>query len=90
MRSTVALAGVLATGAALMLGAQPSPTSPAQADWPLYRHDLAGTGYSPLADITSRNVASLTKTWTYRLADDTAPATAVSYTHLTLPTILRV
>ncbi len=74
MRSSVALAGVLATSAALMVGAQPSPTGSAQADWPLYRHDLAGTGYSPLTDITSRNVASLTRSWTYSLAAATSPA----------------
>jgi quinoprotein glucose dehydrogenase len=44
-------------------------------DWPLYRHDLAGTGYSPLAQITTQNVDSLGKPWSYRLeSDSTATA----------------
>lgn len=39
----------------------------ASVDWPSYRHDDAGTGYSPLRQITTRNVASLTRVWTYGL-----------------------
>src|SRR5580704_2336917 len=30
-------------------------------DWPFYRHDQAGTGYSPLAQITVQNVSGLTQ-----------------------------
>jgi glucose dehydrogenase len=30
-------------------------------DWPLYCHDLAGTGYSPLAQITAQNAGALTQ-----------------------------
>ncbi len=26
------------------------------ADWPMYRHDYAGTGYSPLSQINTGNV----------------------------------
>ena len=51
-----------------------APTQPAQAvsgDWPLYRHDLAGTGYSPLAQITTQNVGGLVHAWSYRLESDT-------------------
>jgi quinoprotein glucose dehydrogenase len=44
-------------------------------DWPLYRHDLSGTGYSPLAQIAVQNVAGLTQVWNYRLSSD-APAPA--------------
>ncbi len=51
-----------------MAGAQRPRAQAAQGDWPLYRHDLAGTGYSPLADVTVANVATLTRAWTYRLA----------------------
>ena len=36
-------------------------------DWPMYRGNLAGTGYSPLAQITTGNVANLTGAWTYSL-----------------------
>jgi quinoprotein glucose dehydrogenase len=41
----------------------------------MYRHDLAGTGYSPLTQINVKNVASLSRVWTYRLQSD-APAVA--------------
>ena len=44
----------------------------ASADWPSYRHDEAGTGYSPLRQITTRNVASLTRVWTYGLQASSA------------------
>ena len=43
------------------------PPAPAAADWPAYRRDPAGTGYSPLADIHTGNVARLTRAWTYSL-----------------------
>jgi quinoprotein glucose dehydrogenase len=39
-------------------------------DWPLYRHDLAGTGYSALVQITPQNVGSLGKAWSYRLESE--------------------
>jgi glucose dehydrogenase len=39
-------------------------------EWPMYRHDYAGTGYSPLSQINIRNVANLREVWTYRLPDD--------------------
>ena len=54
-------------------GAQPA--TPARGDWPMYRHDLAGTGFSPLNQINTRNVATLTQAWTYSLLSNaTAPA----------------
>jgi glucose dehydrogenase len=37
------------------------------ADWPMFRHDSAGTGYSPLAQITAANVGRLGTAWTYAL-----------------------
>jgi quinoprotein glucose dehydrogenase len=42
-------------------------------DWPMYRHDHAGTGYSPLTQIHARNVAGLTEAWTFSL-QPSAPA----------------
>src|SRR5215472_10255333 len=36
-------------------------------DWPMYNHDLAGTRYSPLTQISTRNVANLKQAWVYRL-----------------------
>ena len=45
-------------------------------DWPTYRHDVSGSGYSPLKQIDTTNVANLTQVWTYRLqADGASPAT---------------
>jgi glucose dehydrogenase len=48
-------------------GGTPQPNAGSGTDWPMYRHDLAGTGYSPLTQIDTKNVASLTPSWTYRL-----------------------
>ena len=57
-------------------GTQQQPAEKIGGDWPMYRHDLAGTGYSPLIEVNTRNVATLTQVWTYRLQGD-APAAAV-------------
>ena len=35
-------------------------------DWPTYNHDLAGTRYSPLTQITPSNVGKLKLAWAYR------------------------
>ena len=48
-------------------GAPPEPTVPEGAEWPMYRRDLAATGYSPLTQITADNAAGLTRAWTYAL-----------------------
>jgi len=45
------------------------------ADWPMYRHDYAGTGYSTLSQIDTSNVSNLRQAWTFGLQSD-APATA--------------
>jgi quinoprotein glucose dehydrogenase len=44
-------------------------------DWPMYRHDQAGTGASPLTQIDTTNVAKLAQAWSYGLQSD-APAAA--------------
>ena len=65
-------------------GAPPQATAPRGADWPMYRGDLAGTGYSPLTQITPGTVGSLTRAWTYSLeradpaADDRGPNSQVT------------
>ncbi len=46
---------------------------PEMTDWPMYRGDLAGTGYSPLREITTANVPSLGRAWSYGLGADTSP-----------------
>ena len=39
------------------------------ADWPMYNRDLAGTRYSPLTQINTKNVAKLTEAWSFRLGN---------------------
>ena len=41
-------------------------------DWPMYRRDTAGTGHSPLTQITTANVSKLARSWTYRLQTEGA------------------
>lgn len=36
-------------------------------DWPMFSRDLAGTRYSPLTQINTKNVGKLTKAWSYSL-----------------------
>ena len=42
------------------------------ADWPMYNRDLAGTRYSPLKQITPKNVATLKLAWKLPLRPDTS------------------
>jgi len=53
---------------------QAAPGNPGT-DWPLYRHDEAGTGHSPLGQIDAKNVVTLTRAWTYGLQSDVPAAT---------------
>jgi quinoprotein glucose dehydrogenase len=62
--------GVAALISAALL-AQNGP-KPGDGDWPLYSRDLAGTKYSPLAQITPGNVARLTEAWSVRLVPPAA------------------
>ena len=69
MRFTYLAALALLTATLLPpLGAQPAP-----GDWPLYRHDLAGTGYSPLDQITTKNAGELHEVWSFPLQALTPP-----------------
>jgi len=43
--------------------------NPAAADWPMWRRTLNNWGYSPLDEVTRRNVAQLKMVWTRPLAD---------------------
>jgi quinoprotein glucose dehydrogenase len=73
MRARV-LIGAL-TSAVVVLSVAAQDTRPLRSgDWPMYRHDLEGTGYSPLTQITPQNVATLTQVWTYRLQGETGAA----------------
>src|ERR1035437_3827487 len=62
---------VAVTGAALA-GAAFSQT-----DWPTFGNDLAGTRYSPLKQIDTKNVNKLVRAWTYHMnPGGAAPAPA--------------
>jgi glucose dehydrogenase len=60
----------IACGTGLLLPAlwAQSAKPQAGADWPMYNRDLAGTRYSPLTQINTRNVARLKLAWSYKLA----------------------
>jgi quinoprotein glucose dehydrogenase len=53
---------------------QPRPAATPDTDWPMYRRDPAGTGWSPLTQINAGNAARLRSVWTYGLQSD-APVT---------------
>ena len=68
MRARRLVAAALFTAAlSFSTDAQQSRTAPGDADWPMYRRDLAGTGYSPLRQVNLQNVANLTPSWTFRI-----------------------
>ena len=75
MRSRISAvaAAVLASLFLARSGAVEQAPRRADADWPMFRHDDAGTGHSPLAQITTGNAAKLSRVWTYSL-QSTAPA----------------
>jgi glucose dehydrogenase len=56
---------VILVSTLVVVGQQPSPG--AGAEWRTYNHDLAGTRYSPLRQITTQNVSKLTDVWVYRM-----------------------
>jgi quinoprotein glucose dehydrogenase len=63
----VLFAIVIAGAGVLAMGGRAS--APGADDWPVYGHDRGSTRYSPLADITRVNVASLTVAWTFHTGD---------------------
>src|SRR5438128_8218280 len=58
--------------------AQKSNARIADADWPMFNRDLAGTRYSPLTQINTTNVATLTQAWSYRLRPEGKNIAALS------------
>ena len=73
--------GVAAAAVFVTLTAAQGPPVPAvsagvsNADWPVYRGDLKGNQYAPLAQINATNVHKLRPTWTYRTGDSTQRST---------------
>src|ERR1035438_10142160 len=70
LSGSVCVATLLAQGQTQGQTKAPAPATPKPGDWPMYSHDLAATRYSPLTQITSKNVANLKPAWTYRLRSD--------------------
>jgi quinoprotein glucose dehydrogenase len=64
-------------------GAQQQTTRHTEGDWPLYRHDIMGSGYSPLTQIDARNVATLAPVWTYRLQGEGTSSAAAANSEAT-------
>jgi len=56
---------------AAVLAAQPRPST-AGNDWPMYSLNFAGTRYSPLTDINTTNVGTLTQAWSVQLTPPAA------------------
>ena len=54
--------------------APPPRPSVAPGDWPLINRDLSADRFSPLTEITAANVATLARSWTYKLG---GPSSAV-------------
>ena len=52
--------------ASVLVPVAQAPQRHAAADWPTYNRDLAGTRYSPLAQINTRTVSSLREVWSYK------------------------
>ena len=69
MRMMTGCAAVLVALPLLGCGGAPSAQTmaPEGGDWPMYRGDLAGTGHSPLAQITPANASDLAQAWSYSL-----------------------
>src|SRR2546422_1221336 len=71
MKTSVKIVPVLAG-----IGAVFAQTKGPAGDWPTYNRDLAGTRYSPLTQINSKNVSQLKLAWSYRPSDTGGPASA--------------
>ena len=50
-----------------------------QSDWPMYRGNLEGTGYSALSQINASNVNNLSEVWNYSLVDENADKLRVKF-----------
>jgi quinoprotein glucose dehydrogenase len=66
MRNMTKFAGVAALAILFVPAVRAQKTA---GDWPMYRGDLGGTGYSPLKQINTRNVTKLVQAWNLQLAE---------------------
>ncbi len=58
-------------GAAILLAslAKAAPAQFSPGDWPFYRGDVEGTGYSALKQLNTTNVSRLTQSWSFTLSE---------------------
>ncbi len=70
-----ALGAALLVGLLARPGAQQARPAGSGSEWPMYRHDYGGSGFSGLSQITPANVARLTQAWSYSLQSDAPPPT---------------
>ena len=63
---TAGLVAIMMVSASVLAPVAQEPQRSAAANWPMYNRDLAGTRYSPLAQINTRTVSSLREVWSYR------------------------
>jgi len=60
---------VAGTAALLAVAGHAQKPADRQGDWPMYAHDLAGTKFSPLTQITAANAGRLQPAWNLPLVD---------------------
>jgi quinoprotein glucose dehydrogenase len=86
MRLAIAL---LMSGALVTSGATPAAHAQSGAgDWPRYARDLAGTRYSPLKQINTRNVTKLEQAWSFRVRPEGGGAIVGSATPIVVGNLL--
>ena len=66
------LAGTLVLANCSPSGNETSGVFTAGENWPMYRGNLAGTGYSSLTQISPSNVTNLVESWSFSLRNDEA------------------
>jgi quinoprotein glucose dehydrogenase len=74
---------VLAAGLLLVAPLRQPVRAQTAADWPMYNRDLAGTRYSPLAQINAGNVAKLKQAWSYPMRPGGAGPAAGAFNQVT-------
>lgn len=68
-RYTVLIASFSLIAGAQIPAADPVNATPDAADWPMYAHDYTSTRYSPLTEITPKNVANVKQICSYALPE---------------------
>ena len=81
-RGAAALVVTLVASVTVLAQEIPEKQRSAAADWPTYNRDLAGTRYSPLTQINTRNVDLLREAWSYQFHPQDGLIEAVDLTEI--------